>query len=446
MEEILRLQGRCTIIENFEYERLYRNKFLLGEGSFGKVYQAERVDRDKDNEDTTKTKIRRNRNCAVKVLTEGGFRNRFEDLKKEVFLLQYCQSEWVSAYYESYHVDSNLYIVMELCEAGSLADVRKHAKHFEEDFITAICAQILMGLEFLHSKRVVHRDIKCGNILLNLRGQAKLCDFGVSKILPPEKGTEKIQLGKIKKMKLASVGTRKDLMKKKISERVERRSVRRKSLVGTPYFMAPEVYATRLAYTTKVDIWSLGITLIEMCEGKPPHANLHPGAVHLMISIKQAPTLTRPDEWSPEISSFLASCVQKNPQDRLDASELLGHRFVAKAVVEISKAEPVGASRIVQAVVEDNIEGIIEKRKRPTLTESSKNSNSSNADEMDKILSSKCTVKRDKKVENPKINKTPSFQSVIYDTVMPTSPDFEDIVFDTSALYADFYTMVNGNG
>mmetsp|Transcript_12591 Transcript_12591/g.14690 ORF Transcript_12591/g.14690 Transcript_12591/m.14690 type:complete len:429 (-) Transcript_12591:9-1295(-) len=417
----------CSELENFEYDAHFCNEFLIGQGSFGKVFQAHKL--------STKDK------CAVKVLSEGGFRNRMEDLKKEVFILQYCQSEFVTEYYEAYHVDNRLYIMMELCEAGSLSDLRDHCGFFEENFVRDICAQVLLGLEFLHSKRVVHRDIKSGNILLNARGQAKLCDFGVSKILPAADGDDvELMLDEIKGLTVASNAN----TDSSPPEKVERKSVKRKSLVGTPYFMAPEVYATRLAYTTKVDIWSLGITLIEMCEGKPPHANLHPGAVHMMISIKPAPTLKHPDEWSPELSHFLQACVRKKPSERLDSSDLLQHPFVASSATTLSQMLPIGASAIVKEVVDCHIGAIRDSRKRsnagttdsssvkPELSAALSSSSESLAD------NSLREARRKRKPLPPPV-KSPSFKSVVYDNaVLPTSLKFDTLVFDNAGLYSDF--------
>ena len=167
-----------------------------------------------------------------------------------------------------------------------------------EDCIRAACASIVLGLEYLHGvANVCHRDIKCGNVLLTDDGHIKLADFGVSAELT-------------------------NTMNK------------RKTVVGSPYWMAPEVIRES-HYDGRADVWSLGITAIEMAEGAPPHANLHPLRAIFVIPTKPAPTLADPDNWSPEMLDFVRCCCQKDPNQRHDSALLSSHPFVKQEVIAL---------------------------------------------------------------------------------------------------------------
>jgi len=210
--------------------------------------------------------------------------------------------------------DDTLLLVMEYCDGGSVRDVikakqirhkmelnDKNAKpthYFTEDQIAACISCTLRGLHHLHKVgKIMHRDIKAANILLNSKGQAKLADFGVSK-------------------KLATSGQR------------------QKTVIGTPYWMAPEVIDQANeegdGYDFRSDIWSLGITIIEMAEGDPPLHELLPIRALLSIPARDPPTLksTGPNKWSQTMSNFIAACLKKKPDDRGLSADLLKHPWI----------------------------------------------------------------------------------------------------------------------
>lgn len=173
-----------------------------------------------------------------------------------------------------------------------------------EDLISIICKMSLMGLDYLHKRKKIHRDIKGGNILLNSKGEAKLADFGVSAQLVSTMSKRQTVIGYF--INLICL------------------------LYRTPYWMAPEVL-TETLYDGKADIWSLGITAIEMAVGRPPLSNVHPMRAIFMIPVKPPPTLPNPAEFSSEFNDFLSKCLTKFPGTRPSAAELLKHPFILKA-------------------------------------------------------------------------------------------------------------------
>jgi len=188
---------------------------------------------------------------------------------------------------------------MEFCSGGSVSDLmRVTRKTLTEPQIVSVVRDMLKGLQFLHSKHKIHRDVKCGNVLLNSKGQGKLADFGVS-------------------------GQLSDTMAK------------RHTAIGTPFWMAPEVIG-ELGYDYKADIWSLGITVIEMAEGRPPYSDMHPMRVIFVIPSRPPPTMTIPEDWSPELNDFVKKCLMKDPNERPDATTLLAHPFLK----DVAKKNP----------------------------------------------------------------------------------------------------------
>ncbi|XP_074872472.1 serine/threonine-protein kinase PAK 4 isoform X2 [Carettochelys insculpta] len=217
---------------------------------------------------------------------------RRELLFNEVVIMRDYQHENVVEMYNSYLVGDELWVVMEFLEGGALTDIVTHTRMNEEQ-IAAVCLAVLKALSVLHAQGVIHRDIKSDSILLTHDGKVKLSDFG-------------------------------------FCAQVNKEVPRRKSLVGTPYWMAPELIS-RLPYGPEVDIWSLGVMVIEMVDGEPPYFNEPPLKAMKMIRDNLPPKLKNVHKVSPSLKGFLDRLLVRDPAQRATANELLKHPFLAKA-------------------------------------------------------------------------------------------------------------------
>lgn len=270
---------------------------MLGEGSFGQVFRARHK--------ATGAIV------AVKVVPNNEGDEEADKIMGEIDILSKCNSPYIVGYFECFVCPpkkkmeaGEMWIVMEFCDGGSVSDLIEAAGGrgsfaMPEEAIRAACAGIVLGLEYLHKKEICHRDIKCGNVLLTNDGHVKLADFGVSAEL-----TNTIN--------------------------------KRKTVVGSPFWIAPEVIK-EAHYDGRADVWSLGITAIEMAEGAPPHSNLNPLRAIFLIPSKPAPTLADPDNWSPEMLDFIRCCCKKDPSERSDSALLTAHPFVRQEVLALRR-------------------------------------------------------------------------------------------------------------
>ncbi|XP_036392396.1 serine/threonine-protein kinase PAK 4 [Megalops cyprinoides] len=217
---------------------------------------------------------------------------RRELLFNEVVIMRDYHHDNVVEMYNSYLVGDELWVVMEFLEGGALTDIVTHTRMNEEQIAT-VCLSVLKALSVLHTQGVIHRDIKSDSILLTQDGRIKLSDFGFCA---------------------------------QVSKEVQRR----KSLVGTPYWMAPELIS-RLPYGPEVDIWSLGIMVIEMVDGEPPYFNEPPLKAMKMIRDNLPPKLKNLHKVSPLLKGFLDRMLVRDPAQRATANELLKHPFLSKA-------------------------------------------------------------------------------------------------------------------
>lgn len=249
----------------------------LGEGAYGSVFKA----------------IYKEAGQVV-AIKQVPVESDLQEIIKEIAIMQQCDSPFVVKYYGSYFKNTDLWIVMEYCGAGSVADIiRLRRKTLTEEEIATVLRDTLKGLEYLHFMRKIHRDVKAGNILLNTDGHSKLADFGVA-------------------------GQLTDTMAK------------RNTVIGTPFWMAPEVIQ-EIGYDCVADVWSLGITAIEIGEGKPPYSDIHPMRAIFMIPTKPPPTFRDPVKWSDDFIDFVSKCLVKSPNQRASATTLLQHKFIKNA-------------------------------------------------------------------------------------------------------------------
>ncbi|KAF2854850.1 Pkinase-domain-containing protein [Plenodomus tracheiphilus IPT5] len=262
--------------ESVDPNTLYTKQECIGGGSFGKVYKG--IDR------------RTGNTVAIKVIDVENAEDEVDDIMGEIMILSSMTSPYVTKYFGSYLAGSDLWIVMEFCSGGSCADLMKPGVIAEAE-IAVILKELLMGLSYLHDDHKLHRDIKAANILVGATGQVKLADFGVSG-------------------QLSATMTKKN------------------TFVGTPFWMAPEVIK-QSGYDGKADIWSLGITALELANGEPPYADIHPMKVLFLIPKNPPPQLT--GNFSPAFKEFVDLCLRKDPRERPNAKQLLQTNFIRKA-------------------------------------------------------------------------------------------------------------------
>ncbi|CCH45422.1 Ribosomal protein S6 kinase alpha-3 [Wickerhamomyces ciferrii] len=255
---------------------LYDVLECVGRGNFGDVYKA--------NEKKTSKVV------AIKVVNLEETDDEIDVLVQEISFLSQLRSDHITNYYQAYVKDVNMWIVMEYCGGGSCADLLKCHRSLSEDVVGFVIKETLKGLEYLHSERKIHRDIKAANILLTSDGQVKLADFGVS-------------------------------------GQITATQVRKDTFVGTPFWMAPEIITRKRGYDEKVDIWSLGITAIELLKGTPPHSHEEPMKILFEIPKNPPPVLTG-SRYSDGLKEFIRFCLLKNPSKRPSASLLLKTRFI----------------------------------------------------------------------------------------------------------------------
>uniref|UniRef100_A0A3P9J3E7 non-specific serine/threonine protein kinase n=1 Tax=Oryzias latipes TaxID=8090 RepID=A0A3P9J3E7_ORYLA len=260
---------------------------VVGNGTYGQVYKGRHV--------------KTGQLAAIKVMdvTE----EEEEEIKAEINMLKkYSHHRNIATYYGAFvkksppgH-DDQLWLVMEFCGAGSVTDLVKNTKgsSLKEDWIAYICREILRGLCHLHNHKVIHRDIKGQNVLLTENAEVKLVDFGVS-------------------------------------AQLDRTVGRRNTFIGTPYWMAPEVIACDenpdSTYDFRSDIWSLGITAIEMAEGAPPLCDMHPMRALFLIPRNPPPKL-KSKKWSKKFIDFIEGCLVKTYTSRPSTEQLLKHSFI----------------------------------------------------------------------------------------------------------------------
>ncbi|XP_045516518.1 serine/threonine-protein kinase Tao isoform X2 [Pieris brassicae] len=268
----------AELFSRHDPEKIFEDLREIGHGSFGAVYYARC--------NLTKEIV------AIKKMSYLGKQSeeKWQDILKEIKFLKQLEHPNTIEYKGCYKREHTAWLVMEYC-VGSASDIIEvHKRPLREEEIAAICEGVVCGLSYLHSLGRIHRDIKAGNILLTENGTVKLADFGSASIKCPAN-----------------------------------------SFVGTPYWMAPEVILAmdEGQYDGKVDVWSLGITCIELAERKPPYFNMNAMSALYHIAQNDSPALSAP-EWTDTFRYFVEACLQKNAQDRPSSTRLLSHPYITR--------------------------------------------------------------------------------------------------------------------
>ncbi|XP_011882386.1 PREDICTED: serine/threonine-protein kinase 10-A isoform X2 [Vollenhovia emeryi] len=255
----------------------------LGDGAFGKVYKAQHK--------------QSNQLAAAKMCALEG-EDDLSDFMIEIDILSECKHPNIVELHEAYFIEGKLWMLIEYCDGGAVDSIMVELeKALTELQIAYICQHMTKGLAFLHKSKVVHRDLKAGNVLLTMAGGVKIADFGVS-----AKNKHTLQ--------------------------------KHDTFIGTPYWMAPEVVLCETfrdnPYDFKVDIWSLGVTLIEFAQMEPPNHEMSPMRVLLKIQKGDPPKLDQPGKWSKEFNDFIAKALIKDPASRPTADDLLRHPFISR--------------------------------------------------------------------------------------------------------------------
>ncbi|XP_055855630.1 serine/threonine-protein kinase 10 isoform X2 [Episyrphus balteatus] len=348
----------------------------LGDGAFGKVYKAQHKET--------------RRFAAAKMCTLEDEEN-LSDHMVEIDILSEIKHPNIVELYEAFSLDDKLWMLIEYCDGGALDSIMVELeKPLTEPQIAYVCKHMTEGLSFLHKNRVIHRDLKAGNVLLTMEGGVKLADFGVS-----AKNKHTLQ--------------------------------KHDTFIGTPYWMAPELVLCETfrdnPYDLKVDIWSLGITLIELAQMEPPNSEMSPMRVLLKIQKSEPPRLDQPSRYSKDFNDFLSKSLVKDPLLRPSTDNLMAHPFInrnldCKPIKDLLleyKAEVVE-----EEVVDEEAE---EPRNSAHPLDLDDDSSSQQSQEIDKLPGTPTSVSqtsRDSKESSPAIPTTPTASTAT--PPLPTTP------------------------
>lgn len=279
-----------TVVNSQDPKPLFRIIEKAGQGASGNVYLAEMINSN-------------NRKIAIKQM-DLNVQPRKELIINEILVMKDSQHKNIVNFLDSYlRKETELWVIMEYMEGGSLTEIIENNEFkLSEKQIATICFETLKGLQHLHKKHIIHRDIKSDNVLLDAHGNVKITDFGFCAKLTDQRN-------------------------------------KRATMVGTPYWMAPEVVKQK-EYDEKVDVWSLGIMTIEMIEGEPPYLNEEPLKALYLIATNGTPKLKKPELLSNSIKKFLSICLCVDVRYRASTDELLEHSFIQHKSGKIEELAP----------------------------------------------------------------------------------------------------------
>jgi len=257
-------------------ESLFVNLEKIGQGASAVVYIGNRVGASKDEI------------VAIKQM-DLEKQSKKDLILNEIQVMKQSKHKNIVNFIDGYFYGDKLWVIMEYVSGGTLTDILVN-NFMNESQISVVCREVLQGLVFLHSKNIIHRDIKSDNILLSMDGDIKLTDFG-------------------------------------FCAQLSEQNSKRNTMVGTPYWMAPEVVTKKL-YGPKIDIWSLGIMVIEMVEGEPPYLNENPLRALYLIATNGSPSVRHMEQQTPEFKEFLEACLTVDAEERPTSEKALEYDFI----------------------------------------------------------------------------------------------------------------------
>lgn len=356
---------------------------FIDEGTYGQVYKAKHLKTDKI--------------YSIKIINNISL---MQNLILESSLLKFCSTcKYINKYHGSYYdyISKEIWLILDHCKYGNIMNIiSTNNITLNEKQISAIIKMVLKSLVFLHSNGIIHRDIKGGNLLLNEDGIIELCDFGTGTLLKCVLDINDDENGK---------------------------------KIGSPYWMAPEIVINS-TYSTAGDIWSLGITCIELVEGNPPYSNIKPLRAMLLTSTDPPKGLSTPNSFSKEFNNFVKKCLTVDFNKRPSASELLNDTFIAQYNDEKNK---------------EAIHDLINTINNNTSVKTLKNINSNNNNFKEEI--SYEDIKKDlfqnDKNESVIINETSQSNTVVVKDVPSGSENNKEINFMNYSGIMDFSIKTN---
>lgn len=281
---------KIQIFDNGNPDDLFEKHECLGEGTYGTVW--------------TGMELSTKRTCAIKIVK---LDDDLEEIKQEVAIMKESDSPYIVKFFGCYWGKrrETIWMVMEHCIAGSLNDLMYVCDTtLTEPQIRAVVAAMVLGLEYLHKNLIIHRDIKAGNVLLTGEGHVRLADFGVSA---------------------------------KMKNKAERRT----TAIGAPFWMAPEVILEK-KYDGRADVWSIGITVIELAESRPPNSHINPMRALFLIPKSPPPSLKKPKSYSDEMNLFVKECLTVNMNKRPTSTQLKKKPFIENELKEFIRSQTSG--------------------------------------------------------------------------------------------------------